>query len=96
MVADANILPAGFPDDIYITFDVDALDPSIMPGTGTPEPGGLSWYDAVRALAAVVDGRRVVGFDVVELAPSAGTNVSEFVAAKLVYTIMGLINRTAR
>jgi agmatinase len=90
-----GMLPSGFPEDIYITFDVDALDPSIMPGTGTPEPGGLSWYDAVRGIADVVRGRRVVGFDVVELAPIAGANVSEFVAAKLVYTIMGLINRTA-
>ena len=67
-----------------------------MPGTGTPEPGGLSWYDAVGALAAVVNKRRVIGFDVVELAPIAGANLSEFVAAKLVYTIMGLINRKGR
>lgn len=89
------LVPAWFPEDIYITFDVDAFDPSIMPGTGTPEPGGLSWYDAVRALSGVVRGRRVLGFDVVELAPIVGANVSEFVAAKLVYTIMGLINRTA-
>jgi agmatinase len=91
-----GMLPPGFPDDIYITFDVDALDPSIMPGTGTPEPGGLSWYDAVRSLAGVVQGGRILGFDVVELAPIAGSNVSEFVAAKLVYTIMGLINRKVR
>jgi agmatinase len=91
-----GIIPPGFPEDIYITFDVDAFDPSVMPGTGTPEPGGLSWYDAVRALSGVVKGRRVLGFDVVELAPIAGANVSEFVAAKLVYTIMGLINRSAR
>lgn len=95
-VTPGGILPPGFPGDIYITFDVDALDPSLMPGTGTPEPGGLTWYDAVAGLASVISGRRILGFDVVELAPIPDSNVSEFVAAKLVYTIVGLINRTAR
>jgi len=88
-------LPVGFPETIYITFDVDAFDPSFMPGTGTPEPGGLFWRDAVRALAGVIAGRRVIGFDVVELAPVPGSHVSDFTAAKLVYIIMGLINRSA-
>jgi agmatinase len=87
-------LPVGFPETIYLTFDVDAFDPSLVPGTGTPEPGGLTWREAVRALAGVIAGRRVLGFDVVELAPIAGNPVSDFTAAKLVYTIMGLINRT--
>lgn len=91
-----DLLPPDFPEDIYISFDVDAFDPSMMPGTGTPEPGGLSWYDAVRALTSVVRGRTVLGFDVVELAPIVGSNVSEFTAAKLVYTIMGLVNRISR
>jgi agmatinase len=92
---DGPLVPPSFPSEIYITFDVDALDPSAMPGTGTPEPGGLFWYEAVSGLASVIRGRKVIGFDVVELAPLQGSNVSEFTAAKLVYTIMGLINRTA-
>jgi len=93
--ADGPLVPPSFPNEIYITFDVDAFDPSVMPGTGTPEPGGLTWYEAVRGLASAIRGRKVLGFDVVELAPFPGSNVSEFTAAKLVYTIMGLINRTA-
>src|SRR5213592_503214 len=56
-------------DEVYVTFDLDALDPSIVPGTGTPEPGGLDWYEAVDLLAAVAASKRIVGFDIVELAP---------------------------
>lgn len=89
------LLPPSFPRNIYITFDVDAFDPSVLPGTGTPEPGGMSWYEAVNALASAIRGRNVLGFDIVELAPVAGSRVSEFTAAKLLYTMVGLINRTA-
>jgi agmatinase len=81
-------LPPDFPKNIYITFDVDAFDPAVMPGTGTPEPGGLFWYDAMRLINQSLDGRRLIGFDVVELAPIAGSQVSEFTAAKLVYRLM--------
>lgn len=88
-----KILPDAFPSDIYITFDVDALDPSIMPATGTPEPGGLNWHQAVSALASVVRGRRIIGFDVVELAPIAGMNAWNFTAARLVYFMLGVITR---
>lgn len=89
-------LPSNFPEAIYITFDVDAFDPSVMPGTGTPEPGGLNWYQALSILRGLVASRRVVGFDVVELAPIPGSHVSEFTAAKLVYAIMGLIGRLSK
>jgi agmatinase len=89
----ARPLPRAFPETIYITFDVDALDPSVMPGTGTPEPGGLSWYDTMALLEKAIGGRRVIGFDVVELAPIRGFNASEYVAARLTYAIMGIINR---
>lgn len=85
-----RLLPPGFPKTIYISFDVDGLDPSIMPGTGTPVPGGLMWYDALRLLRLVSAGRRLAGFDVVELAPLPGSPVSEFTAAKLTYFLMGL------
>ncbi len=81
-------LPADFPVQVYITFDVDAFDPAVMPGTGTPEPGGLFWYDALRLIDRVLEGRRLIGFDVTELAPVPGSQVSEFTAAKLVYRLM--------
>jgi len=77
------------PDEVYVTVDLDALDPSIMPATGTPEPGGLDWYRAVAVLRAVAAARRIVGFDVVELAPIPGLVGPDFLAAKLVYRLLG-------
>ena len=77
-------------DEIYVTFDLDALDPSALPATGTPEPGGLDWYEAVDLLAAVAKRSRIVGFDVVELAPIPGQVASDFLAARLAYRMMGL------
>ncbi len=77
-------------DDVYVTFDLDALDPSILPATGTPEPGGLDWYEAVDLLAAVAKRSRIVGFDVVELAPLPGHVASDFLAARLTYRMIGL------
>ena len=90
----AEILPPDFPSKIYITFDVDCLDPSIMPATGTPEPGGLNWYQAIDLLGKVAAGRKICGFDVVELAPSEGLHAADFTAAKLVYTLIGIISRS--
>ena len=81
-------LPPDFPARIYLTFDVDAFDPAVLPGTGTPEPGGLFWYDALRLIDQVLEGRSLIGFDVVELAPIPGSQVSEFTAAKLAYCLM--------
>ncbi len=77
-------------DEVYITFDIDAFDPSLVPGTGTPEPGGLGWYEVMDLLAAVTAQRRVVGFDVVELSPLVEGHVSPVVAAKLVYKLIGM------
>jgi agmatinase len=77
-------------DDVYVTVDVDGFDPSLVPGTGTPEPGGLGWYDVVDLLTAVTAAKRVVGFDVVELSPLLEAHVSPVVAAKLVYKLIGL------
>ncbi|BFR49795.1 agmatinase [Nitratidesulfovibrio sp. HK-II] len=90
------LLPPDFPERIYVTFDVDGLDPSIMPATGTPVPGGLGWYDARRCLELVMAGRQVLGFDVVELAPMDGFHAADFAAARLVYDIMGLVQRLCR
>ncbi len=75
-------------DNVYITFDIDAFDPSIIPGTGTPEPGGLSWYLACDFLKEVFFKRNVVGVDIVEVAPQESSSVSEFVASKLLYKMM--------
>jgi len=88
-----QILPADFPENIYITFDVDALDPSIMPATGTPDPGGLSWHQSFQLLERIVSARQVIGFDVVELAPIKGVHFPEFTVARFVYNLMGLITR---
>lgn len=79
---------------VFVTFDLDALDPSILPGTGTPEPGGLDWYEAADLLAAVAQRSHVVGFDVVELAPLPGHVASDFLAARLVYRMIGLALRS--
>jgi len=85
------LLPEDFPEEIYITFDIDGLDPSVVPATGTPEPGGLDWRQAVEGLERALRGRRVVAADVVELAPQPGHHASDFTAAKLVYKLMGLV-----
>ena len=76
-------------DDVYITFDVDGLDPSLVPTTGTPEPGGLQWYDAIALLRRVFETKNVVAADVVELAPAPGQSAPEFLIAKLVYKMIG-------
>jgi agmatinase len=77
------------PPRVYLSFDLDALDPSVLPGTGTPEPGGLDWYTAIDLIAAVASAREIVAADVVELAPIAGQVASDFLAAKLCYKILG-------
>lgn len=76
-------------DPVYITFDVDFLDPSLMPATGTPEPGGGDWYRTLRFLRRVFRERQVLACDVVELAPIPGMPAPDFLAAKLVYKLIG-------
>ena len=78
-------------DNIFITIDLDVFDPSIMPATGTPEPGGLEWYDVINTIREVVKGKNVVGFDCVELCPIEGQVAPDFMAAKLIYKVMGYI-----
>jgi len=79
-------------DDVYVTVDLDVLDPSIMPATGTPEPGGLSWTDILHLIRTVTERCTVRGFDIVELAPIPGMIAPDFTAAKLAYRIMGYID----
>lgn len=81
-------LPQDFPRDVYVSFDVDGLDPSVLPATGTPVPGGLGYYQALNLIRHALKGRRLVGFDVVELAPDAGTRASNFTSAQIVYALM--------
>jgi agmatinase len=73
---------------VYITFDVDYFDPSLVPSTGTPEPGGGDWYRTLRFLRRVFAERTVVGCDVVELAPTPGLHAPDFLVAKLVYKLL--------
>ncbi|MBI2650037.1 agmatinase [Candidatus Woesearchaeota archaeon] len=75
--------------DVYITIDLDGLDPSIMPSVGTPEPGGLGYYQALRFLKKVCQRRNVVGFDVVELCPNENDISSDFTAARIIYKLVG-------
>ncbi|HAT73179.1 MAG TPA: agmatinase [Elusimicrobia bacterium] len=78
-------------DTVYLTIDVDGFDPSVMPGTGTPQPGGFQWHDAMKLFKAVCSRKKVVGVDVVEVAPLKGSPLTEFNAAKLIYRLMGYL-----
>jgi agmatinase len=78
-------------DNVYLTIDLDGFDPSVIPGVGTPEPGGLGWYETLRFLRRLCECRNVVGFDVVELMPIPGNTISEFATAKLVYKLIGYL-----
>lgn len=78
----------GLVDDVYLTIDLDAFDPAYVPATGTPEPGGLEWYEVNELIRRLVARRRLVGFDVVELLPQPGHHASDFLAAKLVYRVL--------
>jgi agmatinase len=83
----ANLLS----DNVYLTIDVDCFDSSIMPATGTPEPGGLDWYQVDALLEQVAQRRTVIGFDVVELLPTPGLWACDFLVAKLIYRFLGRI-----
>lgn len=76
---------------LYITVDLDCLDPSVMPATGTPEPGGLAWLQLLKILRSVAAQSEVTGFDIVELAPIPGLHYPEYTAARLIYRMMGYI-----
>lgn len=79
------------PEKVYLTFDIDFFDPSLVPATGTPEPGGGTWYPTLTMLHSLFRSKTVVGMDVVELAPQASHRASDFLAAKLVYKCLGFL-----
>jgi len=74
--------------NVFLTFDLDYFDPSIMPAVGTPEPGGLFWYETLQLLRKVIQKKNLVGFDVVELSPLAGNVAPDFLAARLIYKLI--------
>jgi agmatinase len=75
-------------DKVYLTIDLDVFDPSIMPSTGTPEPGGLDWYIVLELIRKVTEKRQLVGFDIVELCPEQNNKAPNFLAAKLLYKVL--------
>lgn len=86
-------LPVDFPDKVFFTLDIDGLDPSIFPSTGTPVPGGLGWYQTLSLFESVAQQREIIGFDIMEFSPIKGFHAYDFAAALLVYKMMGIIQR---
>ena len=74
--------------NVYITIDLDVFDPSVMPSTGTPEPGGMRWFAMIETLQRVSEHANIVGFDVVELCPNQNNKAPDFMAAKLIYQLL--------
>jgi agmatinase len=81
-------------EDVYLTIDIDGLDPSLVPSTGTPEPGGLMWNEVLTLIRTLAAKRNVVGMDLVELCRSSSSNASSFLSAKLIYKTLGYIFRS--
>jgi agmatinase len=89
-------LAKSFPKKVFFTLDVDGMDPSVLPATGTPVPGGLGWYQTLSLFESVAKQRRIIGFDVMEYAPIEGFHAYDFTAALLTYKLMGIVQRAAR
>jgi len=81
-------------DEVYLTVDLDVLDPSIMPAVGTPEPGGLGWYEILRVLRYLAENKKVVGMDVVELSPLGENIAPDFLTARLIYKMIGYAGKS--
>ena len=88
-IADVEPIVSSLLANVYVSVDLDVFDPSLMPAVGTPEPGGMGWWEVLRVLRAVACRRRIVGFDVMELAPAEGPEACAYTAAKLAYKLMG-------
>jgi len=89
-------ITASLSEHVYVTLDLDVFDPSMVPATGTPEPGGMGWYEVIDLLKEVVKDKKIVGFDIVELCPIKGNIASDFLAAKLLYRLLGYIYATKK
>jgi agmatinase len=90
---DSIALPEDFPQKVFFTLDVDGIDPSVLPATGTPVPGGLGWYQTLGLFESVARQRRIIGFDLLEFAPIPGFHAFDFAAAFLIYKMMGIVQR---
>lgn len=86
-------LPDDFPSNVFFTLDIDGMDPSIFPSTGTPVPGGLGWYQTLALFESVAKQSNIIGFDIMEFAPIKGFHAYEFSAALLTYKMMGIVER---
>jgi agmatinase len=86
-----DVVSDSLSEHVYISIDLDVFDPSLMPAVGTPEPGGIGWYETLDLLREVIKDKKVVGFDVVELCPIKDQIASDFLAAKLIYRLLGYI-----
>jgi agmatinase len=87
-------LPDNFPKKVFFTLDIDGMDPSVFPSTGTPVPGGLGWYQTLSLFESVARQREIIGFDLMEFAPIQGFHAYEFAAAQLIYKMMGIVERS--
>lgn len=87
-------LPDSFPKKVFFTLDVDGMDPSVFPSTGTPVPGGLDWYQTLSLFESVCRQRELIGFDIMEFAPIEGFHAYDFAASLLAYKMMGIVQRT--
>ncbi|MEC9411950.1 MAG: agmatinase [Pseudomonadota bacterium] len=86
-------LPDDFPQKVFFTLDIDGMDPSVFPSTGTPVPGGLDWYQTLNLFESVAKQREIIGFDIMEFAPIEGFHAYDFSASLLTYKLMGIVQR---
>lgn len=87
-------LPDDFPQKVFFTLDIDGMDPSVFPSTGTPVPGGLGWYQTLNLFESIAKQREIIGFDIMEFAPIEGFHAYDFAAAVLTYKMMGIVLRS--
>lgn len=86
-------LPDDFPRQVFFTVDIDGIDPSVFPSTGTPVPGGLAWYQTLNLFESVAKQRNIIGFDIMEFSPIEGFHAYDFAASLLTYKLMGIVSR---
>jgi agmatinase len=87
-------LPDGFPRKVFFTLDIDGMDPSVFPATGTPVPGGLGWYQTLNIFESVARQAQIIGFDIMEFSPIDGFHAYDFAASLLCYNMMGIVQRS--
>jgi len=87
-------LPENFPKKVFFTLDIDGMDPSVFPSTGTPVPGGLGWYQTLNIFESIAKAREIIGFDIMEFAPIEGFHAYDFAASLLTYKMMGIVSRS--